>query len=154
MLTLFFQSIVLAGLYSAIPYALLATMVAISGQVADFLRAKCLSTTVVRKIMTITGESVARGLSLGMHERTHTYTHSIYRCRRLPPNLWLLWQHFCYLCSLPHSGCWLIGYSSCWFQHQSFGYSTSVCWCADGPDKLCCYYPWHCRAYRGQSSYT
>lgn len=45
-------SIVLNGVYSAIPYSLLALLVIFSGFLADFMRMHCLSTTIVRKIMT------------------------------------------------------------------------------------------------------
>jgi len=38
------QSIVMAGVFSAIPYTLLALMVVVSGQLADFMR-KYISTT-------------------------------------------------------------------------------------------------------------
>ena len=50
------QSIVLTGLYSAIPYLLLAILVPISGAIADLLRIKILSTGTVRKIMTTIGK--------------------------------------------------------------------------------------------------
>ncbi len=49
------QSIVLAGIYSSIPYMLLALLVPLSGLIADVLRAKVLSTGTVRKIMTTIG---------------------------------------------------------------------------------------------------
>lgn len=49
------QSIVLSGIYSAIPYILLASLIPSGGLVADLLR-KVISTTIVRKIMTSTGK--------------------------------------------------------------------------------------------------
>ncbi len=45
----------MAGVFSAIPYILLALLVVVSGQLADFMR-KYISTTIVRKIMTTAGE--------------------------------------------------------------------------------------------------
>ena len=47
------QSIVLSGVYSAIPYILLASLIPTGGVIADLLR-KVISTTIVRKIMTLT----------------------------------------------------------------------------------------------------
>lgn len=49
------QSVVLAGVYSAIPYLLLALLVPIGGFLADIMRKDCISTTIVRKIMTFLG---------------------------------------------------------------------------------------------------
>ena len=46
------QSIVMGGVYSAIPYVVLAVLVVASGLATDFLRSICLSTTTVRKIFT------------------------------------------------------------------------------------------------------
>ncbi|XP_064383500.1 sialin-like [Halichondria panicea] len=45
-------SIVMGGVYSAIPYMVLAVLVIASGLATDFLRSICLSTTTVRKIFT------------------------------------------------------------------------------------------------------
>ena len=42
------------GVFSAIPYTLLALMVVVSGQLADIMR-KYISTTVVRKVMVTVG---------------------------------------------------------------------------------------------------
>ncbi len=52
---MFLQSIVMNGVYSAIPYTVLAVLVIVSGLATDCLRNICLSTTTVRKIFTSAG---------------------------------------------------------------------------------------------------
>ena len=48
----------MSGLFSMIPYILLAILVPISGLLADILRATLLSTTLVRKVFTSVGGSL------------------------------------------------------------------------------------------------
>ena len=50
-----FQSAVLSGVYSAIPYTTL-FVVPLCGRLADFLRARYLPTVVVRKAITFIGQ--------------------------------------------------------------------------------------------------
>ena len=52
----FVQSLLLSGIYSAFPYVFLACVVPAGGFVADMMRLKKVSTIIVRKIMTLSGE--------------------------------------------------------------------------------------------------
>jgi len=52
------HSVILSGVYSAIPYTTLPVLVPVSGKVADFLRARYLPTVVVRKGFTFIGDYV------------------------------------------------------------------------------------------------
>ena len=63
------QSIVMNGVYSSLPFLLLAVVVLIAGPLADFLRAKWLSTVFVRKLMTSLGVfiSIQGGVHLKLH---------------------------------------------------------------------------------------
>lgn len=68
--SLFPQSIVLSGVYSAIPYFLLALLIPTGGFIADALR-MFIPTGIVRRIMTTCGEQN------GCLFCTHSHTHNI-----------------------------------------------------------------------------
>ena len=57
------QSVVLSGVYSGIPYILLALLIPVGGLVADLMR-KRISTTIVRKILTIFCKQLPRPQAL------------------------------------------------------------------------------------------